>query len=260
VAEVPQAGLVGIPVPDDPAFVARVRVLMSEAAAAAYEQAAAAGSPAIRPAAAEQRACKTEGCPNAANDDYDRGVYAGLCEEVCIPARRAELSEKTRLQHAAARNGKAKWTQAVIVDAIKLWAREHGRFPLSSDMAAADERFPPYATVVRAFPRGWSAALAAAGCPADVPHGRVRVDRDGTVHVEGDDPPKPELTEPSDEAPADPESLVTIAADLEDAWARYTQASEDLSSALRRLTAHPLFVDLAECGIFEPSDFARMYT
>lgn len=38
------------------------------------------------------RACKTEGCPNAANTRYDRGVYVGLCAEVCIPRRRAEVS------------------------------------------------------------------------------------------------------------------------------------------------------------------------
>jgi hypothetical protein len=44
--------------------------------------------------------CKTDGCPNLANDKYDRGVYHGLCEEACIPARRDAFS-------ASIRDGKA---------------------------------------------------------------------------------------------------------------------------------------------------------
>lgn len=48
--------------------------------------------------------CKTDGCENLANTRYDRGFYAGLCVEVCIPARRAvlsvEASERAKQQHA----------------------------------------------------------------------------------------------------------------------------------------------------------------
>lgn len=53
------------------------------------------------------RACKTEGCPNAANTRYDRGVYVGLCQEVCIPRRRAEVSANgvRRIRESRASNG-----------------------------------------------------------------------------------------------------------------------------------------------------------
>lgn len=50
---------------------------------------------------AAARRCKTEYCPNLANERYDRGPYAGLCVELCIPAKREQLSADGVARRAA---------------------------------------------------------------------------------------------------------------------------------------------------------------
>lgn len=58
----------------------------------------------------QTRNCKTPHCTNEANTRYDRGVFAGLCEEVCIPARREQLRKPRTGQDAAAPKPRAATT------------------------------------------------------------------------------------------------------------------------------------------------------
>lgn len=51
----------------------------------------------------DQGLCKIEGCPNKKNPRYSRGIYAGLCDEVHLPERRAQgISRSPRLAAAPA--------------------------------------------------------------------------------------------------------------------------------------------------------------
>ncbi|MDQ5821311.1 MAG: procyclic acidic repetitive family protein, partial [Actinomycetota bacterium] len=151
------------------------------------------------------RDCKVAGCTNDANSRYISGVYYGLCDEH-IEARRRELSheastrsnqreqQKPRYGEGSRPEGSTTlatrtggpaptWTREAIVDAIKLYARETGRFPKSSDwQKQEDPRFPSY-TMVRKHFDSWPEALGAAGCPLDVPTALVRVEPDGKITI-----------------------------------------------------------------------------
>lgn len=79
------------------------------------------------------------------------------------------------------------WDPGSITEALLTWAREHGRFPTSSEFQrTGDAQFPSYTAVRRHFD-SWADALRAAGCPTDVPHDRITVAPDGTVAVTHED-------------------------------------------------------------------------
>lgn len=229
----------------------RKRVPARASADRALERYAKKGLPRMSVAAvaavANAARCKTAGCTNAPNTRYDRGLLAGYCEELCIPRRRAEAS-------ARAGGDASKWATAeAVVEAIKVWARENGEFPTSTQFTGEDERFPSYNTVRRFFP-SWSSALEAAGCPAKVSSGLVRVESDGRVVVLenmraevvadiGAGGPVPEDA-PALEASPDP--LANAAEELEAAFEDYERAGERFAAAINAFQKHPTYRAIAD--------------
>jgi DNA-directed RNA polymerase specialized sigma24 family protein len=90
-----------------------------------------------------------------------RRRYAGTCEECGRPTDGSGGPGKAAKRCAECR----KWTREKIVEAMKLWAAEHGRPPRQDDWipAPADRRYPSGHGAARKH--GWNEMLLEAGLP-----------------------------------------------------------------------------------------------
>jgi hypothetical protein len=157
--------------------------------------------------------CKTPACPHKRNTRYDRGPLHGLCEEVCMPAKREEISARSKAargepaepQRYSRGGDPQKWTPDAVTAAIRLWTLERGQPPTTAEWEApGDERFPSYKSVVRAHGT-WEAALAS----------------------------------------AEPRAFAVVAADVAAALSDRRSADERLRDLRDELVGHPIWGDLA---------------
>jgi hypothetical protein len=73
-----------------------------------------------------------------------------------------------------------RWTSALILYAIHLWTRRHGRPPTANEWDRAGEDHPSRQTVQRVY-GSWNAAMSAAGYETRRPGQRRRFDEQPEV-------------------------------------------------------------------------------
>lgn len=163
------------------------------------------------------RPCKTDGCSHDANTRYDRGPLHGLCEEVCVPARREKMSATGRASRMDGQKKPAdrvkgkgryskggtqtKWTRATVSAALVSFHSTHGFWPRAGDLDAAGNGLPSFKSVLRVFASLDEAVEVCAG--------------------------------------GEGERLVDVAAALEDAYRRLRAAEAEVAECRARLLGHP---------------------